>query len=180
MNKNIFFVAGIHGVGKSYFCKDVSRKLGIKHYSASELIKLIKSELVKANKKVSDIGGNQDVLITAIERHVKETTILLDGHFCLFDSENKTQKIPLDVFNSLNPKAILVIQDDVKKILNRIADRDSLEHNEELFDELQVSEISHAKTVSECINIPLYQQVAGTANEDFITLIRKMMEENAG
>lgn len=177
MNKTIFFIGGIHGVGKSYFCQVLSSELGIKHYSASELIKLMKSDLVKNNKQVLDIGGNQDVLITAIKTHVKERTILLDGHFCLFDNTNQIQTIPLDVFKALNPKAILVIQDDVNKILKRINERDSLKHTELLFNELQENELSYSKVVSEHINSPLYNQIFGENNEEFISLIKNTMEK---
>ena len=35
----MIFVSGIHGVGKDYFSKELEKKLGIKSYSASELIK---------------------------------------------------------------------------------------------------------------------------------------------
>lgn len=34
----MIFVSGIHGVGKTYFCNLVKKKLGIKNYSASQLI----------------------------------------------------------------------------------------------------------------------------------------------
>ncbi len=34
----MIFVSGIHGVGKTYFCNMIKDKLGIKNYSASQLI----------------------------------------------------------------------------------------------------------------------------------------------
>lgn len=34
----MIFVSGIHGAGKTYFCNIIKEKLGIKNYSASQLI----------------------------------------------------------------------------------------------------------------------------------------------
>ncbi len=48
--KDIVFVGGIHGVGKSTLCSKFNNLLGISHYSASDLIKKKNRELVNTSK----------------------------------------------------------------------------------------------------------------------------------
>ena len=49
INYNINFIGGIHGVGKTTFCKLLTERIGYLHYSASSLIK----EYKKRNGKLT-------------------------------------------------------------------------------------------------------------------------------
>ena len=51
----MIFISGIHGVGKSFFCKMVKEKTGIDAYSASDLIAQKKAIGFKNDKLISDI-----------------------------------------------------------------------------------------------------------------------------
>lgn len=78
------FIGGVHGVGKTYFCKHIVCRFDAAHVTASELIgRHIKHQ---ADKTVPDIEENQLILTEELERYqTSYRTILLDGHFCLLN-----------------------------------------------------------------------------------------------
>ena len=51
----MIFVSGIHGVGKTYFCNMMGERLGIKAYSASELIAEKSNQVMASDKQVMDV-----------------------------------------------------------------------------------------------------------------------------
>ncbi|MCV6623477.1 MAG: ATP-binding protein, partial [Cellvibrionaceae bacterium] len=108
MEKTIFFVAGIHGVGKSTLCRKISERHSLPHYSASELIKRVRSGTYSTEKLAQNVGRNQDFLITAINEFVGEQAIILDGHFCLFNKDREVEKIPSQTFTDLSPRAVIL------------------------------------------------------------------------
>ena len=55
-NYNINFIGGIHGVGKTTFCKLLTERIGYLHYSASSLIKEYKN--LEKDKKVDKVNEN--------------------------------------------------------------------------------------------------------------------------
>lgn len=109
IKKNIIFVGGIHGVGKTTICNNLSNELSIEHYSSSNLISMLDSERIKQDKRVEDIQDNQNMLLEAIKYFLdKDTFYLLDGHFCLINSDNIIQKVPVKVFELLGIKGIIL------------------------------------------------------------------------
>ncbi|MFM9157093.1 MAG: hypothetical protein ACKOPK_04055, partial [Dolichospermum sp.] len=73
----------------------IESTFNIEHFSASNLIAKEKAEENLLNKQVENITGNQDFLVTAINKYFKsETWYLLDGHFCLLNKNNEITKIP--------------------------------------------------------------------------------------
>jgi len=149
----MIFVGGIHGVGKSYFCERITNKTGLQAYSASKLIAELKNEQFKSDKLIADIGGNQNYLLDAVNR-IPEKEFILDGHFCLLNSSGELERIPLDTFKKLPIKAIMVIYDDVSKIVARLNARDGMKHNEANFEKFQNEELSYAEEISELLNLP--------------------------
>lgn len=149
MDKQIYFVAGVHGVGKTTYCKTLSKTFKVPHYSASELIKRWSCKAHNLDKKVSDIDGNQSSLLAAITEFVPENRFLLDGHFCLLDANHDIRKVPERIFSELAPKAVLVMHDDVTNIVSRIKGRDNVLQNESVLIKLQKCEIDYAKILSE-------------------------------
>lgn len=81
----MIFVSGIHGVGKTYFCEMTRERLGIKFFSASELIAERKKQGFSPNKLVSDIDENQGFLLDAIEclRRDEGNSLLMVIFACL-------------------------------------------------------------------------------------------------
>ena len=70
MPRKILFVGGIHGVGKSTLCDSICERMNVAHHSASELISKFVKVSHSANKRVTDVGKNQDVLIAATKTTV--------------------------------------------------------------------------------------------------------------
>ena len=69
-----------------------------------------KDQLDLSSKVVKNINDNQGLLLSSIEKHVdKNSTIILDGHFCLLNSEKQITPIPLETFTCLSPAALVVI-----------------------------------------------------------------------
>ena len=117
MEKGIIFVAGTYGVGKSTLCEKIGKHLSIPFYSAGDLISEINGEKYGSNKVVSDKKGNQDILIEAVNHKLKsEPSIILAGHFCIFDCQNHVERLPEYVFDKLNIKSILLLEASVERI----------------------------------------------------------------
>lgn len=152
-NKNIIFIAGVHGVGKTTFAKKKSMEKNINYYSSSKLIEKAKGELFK-DKLAKDIENNQELLIKAVEIFIKEESIL-DGHFCLLNSDFVITKISMDTYERLGLKSIIVLVDDVCSIVERLEKRDCKKYNIDLIEEFQLEEISYAKEVSKKLDIPI-------------------------
>lgn len=154
--KNILFIGGIHGVGKTTFCKKVLKKIDVNHYSAGLLIKQVDRELMNDGSKiVVDIDKNQDKLTTAINLYVDENKFcLLDGHFCLLNTAFKIKEVPEKTFKEISPKAIIVLYDTVNNIQNRISDRDGTLYNSKLLLSFQNKELTHSKNIAKILGIP--------------------------
>lgn len=171
---DIFFVGGIHGVGKSYFCERITNKTGLQAYSASKLIAELKNEQFKSDKLIADIGGNQNYLLDAVNR-IPEKEFILDGHFCLLNSSGEVERIPLDTFKQLPIKAIMVIYDDVTKIVARLNARDGMKHNEATFENFQNEELSYAKEIAELLCVPFTGINCESYIEDAVKQINKWL-----
>jgi len=160
---NIIFVGGIHGVAKSYFCDRITNKTDLQAYSASKLIAELKNEQFKFDKLIADIGGNQNYLLDAVNR-IPEKEFILDVHFCLLNSAGEVERLPLDTYKQLPIIAIMVIYDDVSKIVEMLNARDGIKHNEAAFGKFQNEEISYAKEIAELLCVPF----AGINSESYI------------
>lgn len=154
--KKCIFVAGIHGVGKTTFSNKLKSKLNIAHYSASQLIRDFDPELFFADKRVTDIENNQDVLINSIIQNVPENFYILDGHFTLLKKDNAIEKIPKDTFKKLGiTKTILLLEQPII-IHHRIKKRDNNKFlTLDEIDKMQQYELMHAKEVCDLYNIQL-------------------------
>lgn len=152
--KNIIFIGGIHGVGKTTLCRQISKEVSINHYSASELISKLKLDNIAQDKKVKNVSENQNILLEAINKYFNsDKRYLLDGHFCLINSNNDIVSIPLDTFKALGIKLIVVLIDDENEILKKLACRDSKEYSFDFIKEFQEREISYAKEVAKQIGV---------------------------
>jgi len=156
MDNNIIFIGGIHGVGKTTLCEKLVENLHFNHYSASQLIKMLKNEDGdNKNKRVKNIAENQDLLITAINQYLdKSRPALLDGHFCLLNTEHKIKRVPKETFTAISPNAIVTLHDDIAKIINRITHRDDVNYDFTLLSSFQDKEISYSADIANNLEIP--------------------------
>jgi adenylate kinase len=107
------------------------------------------------NKRVANIGENQDVLITAINEYLDfEKPYLLDGHFCLLNQNGDVAEIPLSTFEAISPVAIVVLFDDPNSIYTRLSERDKERYNTGSLSSFQENEINYAESVASYLNTP--------------------------
>lgn len=145
----ITFIAGIHGVGKTYYTKSLNDN--IPTYSASDLIRKYKNIEGKKTKK---IGENQNLLLNAIS-DLKEKEIYLDGHFCLLNKNEEITRIPINIFKELKLKRIILIHASIEKIIERLYQRDSQKYDKKLLEKFQQEEIEYGKEIAKELNIEL-------------------------
>lgn len=151
------FVAGIHGVGKTYLASQIPENLGLMHTSAS---KLIKEERATRNwtedKRVDDVQGNQIALAAAVKRHnVAGTRLLLDGHFILLDTEGNFLPLDTQVFKSLNLHGVVLLETTAQIVASRLQERDSQLVTIDHLEEFLHKERSHAQYICHELSIPL-------------------------
>ncbi|MGO4416888.1 ATP-binding protein [Cupriavidus sp. KB_39] len=155
----VVFVGGVHGVGKTTACEQVSRAYGCIHISASDLIRRERADAIAANEKqVNDIDGNQELLVRGFRRFRDSydgRCILLDGHFALRDGIGDIQRLPLKVFRALAPDHLICFEDEPAAIADRMRQRDLSKVEVDLVSSLQHQELLHAGDVALDLEIPL-------------------------
>lgn len=152
--KNIIFIGGIHGVGKGTSCNEIALKTGSIHLTASQILKW--EEISdRDNKLVKNIASTQSRLIKGLENLIRtDEKYLLDGHFCLLNSDGIPNRIDEDTFDQINLKAIAIVIDVVEKIAKRLEARDGKIYDVKVLNELQQMEIEYAKYLSDKYSIP--------------------------
>ena len=171
------FVAGVYGVGKSTLCDTLAVSLGIPAYSAGDLISQANGEKYGANKVVQDKEKNQDILAIKVAEKLEEySSILLAGHFCIFDKENRVDKLPDTVFEKLQIEQILLLEADVNQIIYNLNNRDGKKYMQENLSMLLAEERSMAMKISELLNIPLYIHQMSFTKTDEETCIKFINE----
>lgn len=163
--ENIYFIGGIHGVGKGTICKEIADKTGLIHITASQVLKW--EEISdNDNKLVKNINSSQGRLIKALKNLIKKDKIyLLDGHYCLLNSDGIPSRIDEDTFDQINPKAITIVIDDVEEISKRLKSRDGKTYNIKILNDLQEMEIEYAKYLSDKYSIPYIEIKEGNYNQ---------------
>lgn len=150
----IKFVAGIHGVGKGTYTKEVYSQ--IPAFTCSELIKKIKKENVNTEKKVESIIDNQEILKEAVKRYIDVDSYILDGHFTLISTDYEVLDIPIETYESLLIDEIEVLIANASIVSERIEKRDGNSGlSIELLEKMQVRELYLASEYSKTLGIPL-------------------------
>lgn len=152
------FVAGIHGVGKTYLVSRLPAGSGLLHTSAS---KLIKEELAlpdwNADKRVVDVDKNQVALTKAVARHnANGVALLLDGHFVLLNTAGEFVPLRSEIFKRLNLSAVLLIEADPKVVEIRVQNRDNLRRDSEWITTFMRKERAQAEVVCHELGAPLH------------------------
>lgn len=173
MKKEVVFVGGIHGVGKTTFCQALAKIMEINHYSASELIKRYNSELTFEDKKIKDVQKNQNALIASIEKFIEYDSFILDWHFTLLNQSNHIIDVPLDTFGKLNIKKILLLVLNPELILKRLNSRSQNKITFELIEPLQKKEIKQAEYISKILNVELIKLNGIESTNEYLKKIKK-------
>ncbi len=180
-NRNVIFIGGIHGVGKTTLCKQILEEIKIGYYSASELIRrLDEDSLHSENKAVLDVEVNQDKLMTSVDLYMNKTKpCLLDGHFCLLDSEHNIIKIPKKVFENISPRGILIVCDSASNISDRIFCRDKRRCDVELLSFFQEREVEYSERIAKELNVRYKVFNVNDSSKKAIAFIKGLVEENS-
>ena len=161
------FVAGIHGVGKSYLCSRLPAGSGLLHTSASNLIK---EELAlpgwNPDKRVADVDMNQLALAKAVARNnANGIALLLDGHFVLLNTSGEFVMLGAAVFKPLNLSAVLLIEADPKIVEIRIQNRDDQRRDSEWLATFMLKERAQAESVCRELGVPMRILVSASVTD---------------
>lgn len=149
------FVAGVYGVGKSTICQNLSQLTSIPCYSAGDLISEVNGEIYGANKAVKDKTQNQDILITAVEQKLHSvSSIILAGHFCIFDNSSNVKLLPEYVFERLHISKLVLLEAPVEQISNNLQKRDAKCYSMNAIKSIKELENLQACKIAERLNIP--------------------------
>lgn len=151
---NLIFFAGIHGVGKSTFCDKLKKNIGIDSFSASQLIKAAKGD-VSITKEVKDFNNNQFLLLEQLKKLSSRELFILDGHFCLINSDKTIEKIPKEIFKQINPIEIILLEINAKEITRRLLIRDNIKYDVNMIEHMLSMEREHAIYISDELHIPI-------------------------
>ena len=173
----LIFLGGVHGVGKTTLCKLIKDSTGTPHYTASKLISnQIKSTFT--TKKIKNIDSNQDALISAINSFSFDSKYyILDGHYCLLNSESKIIKIPASTFRSLEPAAIILMKATSEDIVKRLSERDCQEYPLRLIESFQEKEEAYYEELKRDLGVPNFLVTGETPSIEVVNYIKKIWNE---
>lgn len=126
----MIFVAGVHGVGKTFFSNRIKAELEIATYDASEIIAKEKNSEFSKDKKIKEPNLNQESLIRGVEKiKQREEQFLLNGHFCLLDSLGEIVPLEQSVFEQIAPEKIILLEEAPDIIIERrfVRDKEKLD-----------------------------------------------------
>lgn len=168
------FVAGIHGVGKTFLCQFYSESSGVLHESSSALIRREKATAEwSVDKKAVDIDENQIALNRSVHRILKTgTRLLLDGHFVLIDAQENLISLDVSVFQQLGLSGVILIEASEALIAKRLSDRDASKSVVDVQRFLK-AERQQAENICKALSVPLEILFEPTPN-DFSIVINKI------
>lgn len=151
----MLFVCGVHGVGKTEYCRELAAKKGIPTFSASDLINKMVEDSCNG-KRVNDISENQDILIKQVRKLKEEIDdFILDGHMCLINQSGNIEFIQEKVFRLLGIQCIEVLVENSNIICTRLMKRDNEAWNETMIENFQNAEITYAKKIAKLLGIDI-------------------------
>ena len=162
------FGGGVHGVGKSSMFSRMANKRGITHWSASGLIKAVKSDaLFDDSKVVQDVANNQDLLVRGYHQAIsgQKGLILLDGHFTLINKEGLVIEVPIATFKELRLAALTCVSEAPQTIYKRLMLRDGRAPSVDQINSHQEREVIAARNVANHLRIELLEIQSGDDEE---------------
>ena len=172
------FLAGVHGVGKTYLAGPAASKLGVRHATASQLIKEERGlQTWGVDKNVSQVDVNQVALISAVAR-IKNLGkgLLLDGHLVLRMAPDKHVRLGTDIFRDLQIRAIILLEAPPEKILERLQARGDYTWNIPSIAALASDESEHAAFISKELQVPLIV-LSEPPSEEFVESIKAIVTQ---
>lgn len=172
----IVFVGGIHGVGKTYLGAPAAQQLGVRHATASQLIREERGlQTWGTDKRVAGIDENQAALVSATTRlRAEGQRLLLDGHFVLRDANGSLNEVDVQVFRDLQIGAVLHLATELDVVQGRLRERGDHSWSKSELRMLADHEEAHAHRVSTELCLPLRKLFSPTS-ESFLTALRDIL-----
>lgn len=150
------FVGGVFGAGKSTLCQEIARTLPARHVKASELIQFQPQSTDSTGKAVDRVHENQKRLVEALDAlRLQAGIILLDGHYCLWNSNHSVIPVSLETFRRLNPSALVLVDVAAHAAVGRLYQRDGNFLDPGLLQTLLEAERAQARAVAAALDVPL-------------------------
>jgi len=177
--REFIFLGGVHGVGKTFVCKQVFCPFGFTCATASELIKVAGGD-VKPDKHVSSIEDNQKKLIDGLSAMRRQHAhFLVDGHFTLVSSQGSVKPIPVEVFCQISPTIFILMTGSPKEIAGRLKNRDSRQWSTTFIRSFQEQEVMHAHEIAATLQIPLVEVRNCEEVIDVVRGMRRLMKDDS-
>lgn len=150
------FVAGVHGVGKTFLCQQFAEDFPVLHESASGLIRKERALTDwSIDKRVVDVDDNQAALSRAVQRiNSQGRLLLLDGHFVLINEKAEFVNLELPVFESLYLHGVVLLEANPQTIVKRLVERDASKSAVDIKSFIE-AERNNAKFICDKLRIPL-------------------------
>jgi adenylate kinase len=151
------FVGGVHAVGKTFVLKPVCEGLGVRHATASQLIR---EQRGLANwtvsRQVDDIDENQQALVAAVRRLDEcGETVVLDGHFVLRRGVNVHEKIGGETYAQLMVRGVILLEAPSATIADRLLQRGDRTWTLAEIEVFAQMELEHAEVVCRQLGVSL-------------------------
>lgn len=154
--KNVYFIAGVYGVGKSTLCDKLSRAMGIKAMSASDIISALNGETYGSEKSVKDKAANQYLLKKGVEQILeRENCLILAGHFCIWDKNLNIEFLPDFIFNELSIAKIIMLNASSIQVIKNLHERDNQNYELDKIEDLMSAECNMAQRIADKYSIDL-------------------------
>jgi adenylate kinase len=175
----IIFIGGVHAVGKTYLAAPAAAKIGFRHVTASDLIKLERGgQSWGGDKRVSDVEENQRAIVRALEvARARKERLLLDGHFALRGSAGPNIRIDVGFFKEINPDGIIIINSSSEVILQRLQARGDESWTIGEIEKLASDELEHSQLVARELVIPWHRLDTPTEGE-FLSAVNQIYKPN--
>lgn len=154
MSQNIIFLGGIHGVGKTTYSDFIKQHIpSIDLLSCSQVLQWKDPK----EKEVANVDENQNRLVTNLSKILSPNKhYLLDGHFCLRNTNGEIEPIGIETFRAIDPAMIVLLEEDASVIQERLQERDGKDYAIEDLKEFAKMEKEQASLVAKELNVPLF------------------------
>lgn len=151
------FVAGVHAVGKTFALTPACKDLGLRHATASQLIREQRG-LVNwtTSRTVDDVDENQRALVAAVRRlEANGEKIVLDGHFVLRRHVDVHEEISIGTFAELAIRGVILLESPAATVLTRLQARGDDTWTIGEIADFADKERRHAGSVCGALGVPL-------------------------
>lgn len=170
------FVGGVHAVGKTFVLKPTCESLGVRHATASQLIKEQRGlSNWTISRQVDDIDENQRALVTAVKRlESAGEKVVLDGHFVLRRSVGVHEKIGTETFVQLMVRGIILLEAPPAIIADRLLQRGDTTWKLSEIELFAQQELEHAEAICRELEVTLVR-LCSPSELEVREVIKKLM-----